>query len=51
MANIGLAQLNEHQLEKPLVTIGDDVKNISQFLRNGKKSFSAQDVISTIIGI
>jgi nitronate monooxygenase len=50
MANIGLAQVFDGVEELPLVTLGDDVKNIGQFLRPGARSFSALDVISVLSG-
>lgn len=50
MANIGLAQVSGGIEERPLVTIGDDAKNISQFLHGSSRSFSARDVISVLTG-
>ena len=47
LANIGLAQeRREAEREKPLVTCGDDVKNIIRFLPfDGALSYSARDVV------
>ncbi|MGE3533673.1 MAG: nitronate monooxygenase [Parachlamydiales bacterium] len=50
LADIGLPQVNKGETEKPLVTLGDDAKNVIQFMRKGARSFSAQDVISGLIG-
>ena len=47
MANIGLG---EHQTsgydEQPLVTAGDDIKNVIRFIPPGATSYSAHDVIA-----
>jgi nitronate monooxygenase len=48
-ATIGLGQIGIDGNEMPLVTIGDDAKNISRFVRRGANSFSALDVINTIL--
>ena len=48
-ADVGLAQITVGIKEKPLVTIGDDVKNIHNFLNKGN-SFSASDVINILLG-
>jgi nitronate monooxygenase len=51
MSNIGLAQRRgDGYLERPFITAGLDLKNISRFLKNGVKSYSAQDVIDEIMG-
>ena len=51
MADIGLAQVSKNKIELPLVTIGDDVKNISQFVKFGSNTFTAKDVIDTILHV
>lgn len=46
LANIGLAQYREdYGSEAPLITAGNDIGVIKQFLKDEKKSYSAQDVI------
>lgn len=49
-ANIGLGQLQKGEsVEKPLVTIGDDVNLVQRFLLNGNLSYTAADVVQTIL--
>ncbi len=49
LANIGLPQsLANGNIEKPLVTAGEDLKNISRFIKRGNKSYSAKDVIDAL---
>jgi nitronate monooxygenase len=49
MADIGLAQVATDGVERPLVTLGDDAKNIRQFIKRGADQYSAQDVIEAIL--
>ena len=50
MANIGLGQTrNGGELEKPLITSGDDVANIARFLKPGAHSYRAVDVIEYLL--
>ncbi len=50
LANIDLGQLqNDDLVEKPLVTIGDDVNLVKRFLLNGNLSYTAADVVKTIL--
>ena len=50
MANIGLAQvLHGGELEKPLITSGDDVANVARFLQPGASSYKAADVIEYLL--
>ncbi|GAB4581184.1 MAG: nitronate monooxygenase [Anaerolineales bacterium] len=37
-------------VEKPIVTSGDDLVNVGQFVRAGKTSYSAEDVINYLLG-
>ncbi len=37
-------------LEKPIITSGDDLVNVGQFVRAGKTSYSAEDVINYLMG-
>jgi nitronate monooxygenase len=51
LANIGLAQVrNGKRVEPALVTAGDDLPTVSQFLRSGRNEYSAQDVIAVLLG-
>jgi nitronate monooxygenase len=50
VANIGLAQvLPGGDLEKPLITSGDDVANVARFLKPGAHSYTAVDVIDYLL--
>jgi nitronate monooxygenase len=49
--NIGLPQVRESGYrELPLVTSGNDVNKIARFLRSGKSSYSAREVIDYLLG-
>jgi len=51
VANIGLPQMrNGKHVEKPLITTGDDLKHVAQFLPDGQVSYSAEDVVATLMG-
>jgi nitronate monooxygenase len=51
VANIGLPQVrNGKHLEQPLITSGDDLKFVTQFLPQGQLSYSAADVVATLMG-
>ncbi len=50
MANVGLGQIQGNgELEKPLVTSGDDVARIARFLQPGASSYSAAQVIAYLL--
>ena len=51
MANIGLGQVDAHGgQELPLVTCGDDVKNLVQFLKTPEAlSYSAREVVNYLL--
>lgn len=52
VANIGLAQMrNGKHVEPGLVTSGDDLKNITQFLSGQAQSYSAADVIEKLLNL
>ena len=53
MSNIGLAQKrSNNQKELPLVTCGNDVKNILQFLKSTEAiSYSARDVVDYLLSL
>ena len=49
-ATIGLAQVRPGEEEElPLVTAGNDVANIADFLRPGQDSYTAADVVSRLL--
>ncbi len=51
MATIDLAQRQRSgYLEPPLVTAGDEVKHLAHFLRGGKTSYTAQEVVQYLLG-
>jgi nitronate monooxygenase len=50
MANIGHAQKRKDGTEElPLVTVGDDLNSIAQFLAPGEESYSAADVVASLM--
>jgi hypothetical protein len=50
VANIGLPQTrNARHIEQGLVTTGDDLTEVPRFLRAGKKSYCAADVIAALL--
>jgi nitronate monooxygenase len=49
MANIGLAQLHDGQEQEVLVTAGDDASFVARFLAPGAESYSAADVIASLL--
>jgi NAD(P)H-dependent flavin oxidoreductase YrpB (nitropropane dioxygenase family) len=50
LATAGFPQLRKDgYLEKPLITIGDDLLNIAKFVPLGAASFSAEDVINYLL--
>jgi nitronate monooxygenase len=52
MANIGLAQIRKDgSLEPPLVTVGDDLNTVAQFLAPGRQTYTAADVIKSLLSL
>jgi nitronate monooxygenase len=52
MANIGLAQIRKNgTVEPPLVTVGDDLNTVAQFLAPGRKSYTAADVVKSLLSL
>jgi nitronate monooxygenase len=50
LANIGLAQIrNGNRVEPALVTAGDDLTRVWEFLRPGETSYTAADVIDELL--
>jgi nitronate monooxygenase len=51
LANIGHAQVrSDAAVEPPLVTVGDGLNDVARFLTTGNDSYSAADVVATILG-
>lgn len=53
IANIGLGQVrgvNGAESERPLVTSGDDVADVARFLKPGKTTYSAGEVVEYLVG-
>ena len=50
LANIGLGQIHRGELERPLITSGDDVATVARFLKPDARSYSASDVIEYLLG-
>jgi nitronate monooxygenase len=52
MANIGLAQIRKDgSLEPPLVTVGDDLNAVAQFLAPGHQTYTAADVVKSLLSL
>jgi nitronate monooxygenase len=50
MANIGYQQVRKDgSVEPPLVTIGDDLNSVAQFLAPAKTSYTAADVVTSLL--
>lgn len=50
MANIGHAQSRKDQtVEPPLITVGDDLNSIAQYVAPGQDSYSAADVVAALL--
>ncbi len=51
IANIGMAQQNKSGVEEPpIITCGNDVVNIAQFVTEDSITYSAADAVKTILG-
>jgi nitronate monooxygenase len=51
LANIGHAQVRPNGvIELPLVTVGDGLNDVAQFLTPDKDGYSAEEVVATILG-
>jgi nitronate monooxygenase len=52
MANIGHAQIRKDgSLEPPLVTVGDDLNTVAQFLAPGRTTYAAADVVESLLSM
>jgi len=50
MATVGLGQIRPDESELPLVTAGNDVAGIAEFLAPGRDSYSAAEVVRRLTG-
>ncbi len=50
LATVGLGQIHRGKAEPTLVTAGDDVAHVARYLQPGHETYSAKDVITTILG-
>ena len=52
MANIGHQQpRKDGSFEPPLITVGDDLNTVAQFLAPGRTSYSAADVVESLLSL
>ena len=52
MANVGHAQIRKDGVEEPpLVTVGDDLNTVATFLAPGRDSYSAADVVKSLMSL
>jgi len=52
LANIGHAQPRNGSGEEPaLITVGDDLNTVAQFLAPGRESYTAADVVSSLLSL
>ena len=50
LANVGHSQVREDgAIEPPLITLGDDLNSVAEFLAPGENSYSAADVVKQIL--
>jgi nitronate monooxygenase len=50
MANIGYQQIRKDgSFEPPMVTVGDDLNTVAQFLAPGKSSYTTADVVTALL--
>ena len=51
MANVGKSQIRSGGATEPaLVTVGDDLNTVAQFLAPGANTYTAADVINKLLG-
>ncbi len=51
LSTIGLGQIRKGVAEPPLITAGDEVKDIAQFLKQGMTTYSADDVLDALLNV
>ena len=50
MANIGLGQINQAgQTELPLLTAGEELSNLKQYLPQNQQNYNAGDVVNYLL--
>jgi nitronate monooxygenase len=50
LSNIGHAQTRKDEVAEPaLVTVGDDLNTVAQFLAPGRETYSAEDVVKSLL--
>lgn len=50
MGAIGLSQVRKGVVESTIMTAGDDVSNVSRYLKPGQDTYTASDVIQVLLG-
>jgi nitronate monooxygenase len=52
LSNIGHAQVRKDEaVEPPLVTVGDDLNTVAQFLAPGRTTYTAADVVESLLSL
>ena len=52
MANIGHEQIRRDGSDEPaLITVGDDLNTVAQYLAPGRESYSAADVVERLLSL
>jgi nitronate monooxygenase len=52
LANVGFQQTRrDGSVEPALVTVGDDLNTVAQFLAPGRSSYSAADVVESLLSL
>jgi nitronate monooxygenase len=52
LSNIGYAQIRKDgSVEPPLITVGDDLNTVAEFLAPGRSSYSAADVVESLLSL
>jgi nitronate monooxygenase len=52
LANVGYAQIRSDNTQEPaLVTVGDDLNTVAQFLAPGRESYSAAEVVERLLSL
>jgi nitronate monooxygenase len=52
LSNIGHQQIRKDgSVEPPLVTVGDDLNTVAQFLAPGRTGYSAADVVESLLSL
>lgn len=51
LATVGMGQVRDGVAEPAIVTSGNDVVNVARFLRPGRNTYSASDVLDDLLGV